>query len=155
MTTPLKWTRDNSARVTDIDAELPPLLIEQPAEADCVFGDVWAKFVADVLGVDHGFEVDLVRVEFWPDGGWIHIIPSRKAPPAVGRKAQMNLRVPELLAAWQAYEAAPEGRDKHALKAVHELARSFANELRAAAFATPELHAVGTEYFLFSDPLPK
>lgn len=155
MSTHLKWTQDASARVIDINGELPPMLLDQPDEADCVFGEVWAKFASDVLGVNHGYDVDLVRVEFWPDGGWIHIIPSRTAPPAVGRMAQMNLRVSELLHAWQAYETAPEGRDGQALQAVHKLARGYANELRAAACATPALKTVSVEFFLFSDPLPK
>lgn len=143
----LDWKTENCAGVIDVNASFPASMPGAGYGLTELYRQAWDKFASSVLKVPQGYPVNLVRVEFWPDSGQVHLIPSSMGGEAVGRSAQMNLQVPELLTAWQAYEVSAP------LQTVKDLVARHAAAVFAALQMSPLHEDIRAVCCWFDEPL--
>ena len=146
MTYTLHWTTDDSAGVLDVNAALPA--DAAAAALPALYRQVWQRFADAVLSVPQGYSVSLVRAEFWPDTGQLHLIPSTDSVEPVGRNAQLNLRITALEAAWLEYEKGEP------LQPVQDLAHIHAAAMAVALKQAPLPQGIRVEWFWFDEPMP-
>jgi hypothetical protein len=126
----LTWTTDDTSGVLDVDTKFPGPAAENHGLLTGLYRQVWQKFAECILSVDH--DGDSVRIEFRPDSGEAHFEPSRKRAAPFRRKAQLNLFLPDLAAAWEDLEAASEEHSSAAWQAVQAVVKAHVGAIRKA-----------------------